>query len=160
MPLKPEEITVVVDTREQCPYDLAPMQSTTQGLATGDYSLVGLKEYVCVERKELGDLISCIGPGRERFKRELQRMGAYSGRCVVVEASWADLTSGNYKSRLNPESATNTIASWVGQYQVPFMMLGDRKGAQIFTGRFLFHAARRWVERAEKFRALALSKGA
>ena len=152
MPLKPEEIIVAVDSREQCPYHLAPMRTSTQGLATGDYSVRGLEEVVCVERKELSDLISCIGPGRERFKRELQRMGAYPARCVVVEASWVDIAEGRYRARLSAESATNTIASWAGQFAVPFMMLGDRSNAEKFTARFLFHAARRWVERAEALR--------
>ena len=153
MPLKPEEVIIVVDSREQNPYHLAPMRTSTQGLATGDYSVAGLEEVVCVERKELGDLISCIGPGRERFKRELQRMAAYPARCVVVEASWKDLASGNYRSRLSAESATNSIAAWTGQYAVPFMMLGDRSSAEKFTARFLFHAARRWVERAAALQA-------
>ena len=153
MPLKPEGITVIIDSREQFPFDLTPMCSITEGLATGDYSVRGLEEVVAVERKELGDLISCIGPGRERFKRELQRMKAYPERCVVVEATWADLAEGKYRSRLNPESATSTVASWIGQFQVPFMLLGDRESAEKFTGRFLFHAARRWVERAELLKA-------
>ena len=50
---------------------------------------------------------------------------------------------------MGTNSATNTIVVWIGQYQIPFMILWDRKGAQKFTCRFLFHMARRWVEQAE-----------
>ncbi|WP_241160230.1 hypothetical protein [Desulfovibrio sp. ZJ369] len=42
-------------------------------LTVGDYSLEGLTDKVAVERKELPDLVQCLGRERERFERELQR---------------------------------------------------------------------------------------
>ena len=158
MPLKPEEVVIVVDSREQFPYDLAPMRIIKAGLATGDYRIRGLESHIVIERKELSDLISCIGPELARFKRELQRMKGYPDRAVLVEASWADLASGNYRSRMNPESAMSTIAAWSGEFAVPFMMLGDRENAQKFASKFLFHAARRWVEQAEMLRIETVSR--
>jgi ERCC4-type nuclease len=151
--IQPEDVTIIIDSREQAPFDLSPMRAERGTLATGDYTVRGLEELVAVERKELGDLIGCLCSGRERFTRELQRMKAYPARVVVVEASWADLASGNYRSQMEPEAATNTIASWTGRFCVPFMFCGDRRNAQIFAARFLFHEARRWAERAEALRA-------
>jgi len=158
MKLDPTQLLVIVDSREQRPFDLSPMQMKVDGLATGDYSLAGLEDLVCVERKELNDLIGCIGSGRERFKRELHRMKAYPARCVVVEATWSELASGNYRSRLHPESAMNTVATWMGEFSVPFMFLGDRASAEKFTGQFLFHQARKYFERAEMFQAAVSAK--
>jgi len=153
MKLEPEQITVICDSREQWPFNLSPMRMEVDGLATGDYSVRGLENHVVVERKELGDFVSCVGSGRDRFRRELLRMQAYQNRAVVIEATWGDLTSGNYRSRMNPESVTSSIASWSGEFAMPFMLLGDRASAERFTQKFLFHSARRWFERAEAFRA-------
>jgi len=39
--LKPEAVTAIIDTREQMPLDLSPLQTVTGTLDTGDYSIVG-----------------------------------------------------------------------------------------------------------------------
>jgi hypothetical protein len=44
--LKPEQVTAVIDTREQCPLDLSPLQIVTGTLATGYYSVQGLDSIV------------------------------------------------------------------------------------------------------------------
>ena len=68
--LKPEDITAIIDTREQQP--LALELDTVPGtLATGDYSVHGLEDLLTVERKSLDDLLGCMTSGRPRFEREL-----------------------------------------------------------------------------------------
>ena len=101
---------VIVDSREQAPfsfrgprYEGVTVEVGTLGV--GDYSLAGLADKVAVERKELSDLVACLGRERERFERELARGAALDAFCVVVEASWADLAGGKYRSRLNPHAA-------------------------------------------------------
>jgi hypothetical protein len=90
-------------------YVPAPMQRVT--LATGDYSLPGLEQWVAIERKSCQDLIGTLLGGRrdsvgehvsnsERFRRELERMRAMpagSFRCVVVEAARDDIERELYK---------------------------------------------------------------
>lgn len=143
---KPEQITAIVDSREQLPFDLAPLNIEPGTLSAGDYSVRGLEHLVAIERKSLPDLICCCGTERERFQRELQRLLAYSTRCVVVEASWADLEAGGWRSKLTPQSATGSVLSWIGQ-GVPFLFAGSREAAQRATSRMLFSAARRrWRE--------------
>ena len=71
---KVEDILAIVDTREQRPLDLSPLQVVRGTLATGDYSVVGLESVVAVERKSLDDLLGCIGTDRARFDREVQRL--------------------------------------------------------------------------------------
>ena len=62
--LKPEMVTAIIDTREQLPVDLDPLQSVVRTLDLADYSWVG-GEHICrIERKSLGDLLACVG--RER----------------------------------------------------------------------------------------------
>lgn len=148
--LRPEDVTVLVDTREQLPWDLAPLKqqrlATEEGLPTGDYTVKGLEHLVVLERKSLDDLVGCCGSGRERFEREIQRLLAYPHRAVIVEASWDDLMRGDWRSRVLPQVVTGSVIGWTAR-GVPFLMAGCRAAAQQAASRFLFAAARqRWRE--------------
>ncbi|MFH1266678.1 MAG: hypothetical protein ABIK89_13190 [Planctomycetota bacterium] len=111
--LKPEQVCAVIDTREQIPLDLAPLQVTQGTLATGDYSVRGLEPFVAVERKSLPDRIGCVGVERERFDREVQRLLAYPVRALVVEATWPDLEAGNWRSKVTSAAAIGSVLGWI-----------------------------------------------
>ena len=140
--LDPRSVTAIVDTREQLPLDLQPLRTETGTLATGDYSIKGLEDVVSIERKSLPDLLGCMGGGRERFERELQRMLGYPARCVVVEATWLDLLEGRWQSSIRPASATGSVLGWIAG-GVPFLFAGDRSEAALAVSRMLFIVARR-----------------
>ena len=151
MALKPQQVTVVIDSREQMPYDLAPLGAAPGTLATGDYSVQGLEDLVCLERKSLDDLLGCIGTSRERFERELQRMKAYPHRVVLVEASWTDVEGGEWRSRITPKAACHTLVSWTARFAVPFHFAGSRDAAERYAQYFLNSCAKRHWERAQAF---------
>lgn len=145
---------VIQDSREQAPYAFtAPRYAGTTVevvmLRTGDYSLHGLMDKVAVERKELGDLVQCLGRERERFERELQRGAALDAFCVVVEASFEDLAKGRYRSQLKPHAACQSVLAFSGRYRVPFFFAGSRVAAEYVTWGFLRQylegARRRWA---------------
>ena len=95
---------VIVDSRKQAPFPFRGpryegVTVEVGALSVGDYSLAGLADKVAVERKELSDLVACLGRERERFERELQRAAAldalarcrHSGRRLPARAwrhSW------------------------------------------------------------------------
>lgn len=144
---------IIQDSREQAPYAFAGpryegVEVEAGTLTVGDYSLAGLADRVAVERKELTDLVQCLGRERERFERELQRGAALDAFAVVVEASWADLAGGQYRSRLNPHAACQSVAAFMGRYRVPFLFAGSRTAAEYVTWSFLRQylesARRRW----------------
>lgn len=144
---------ILVDNREQRPFAFTGpryegVEVETGALAVGDYSLAGLADRVAVERKELADLVQCLGRERERFERELQRGAALDAFAVVVESSWADLAGGQYRSRLNPHAACQSVAAFMGRYRVPFLFAGSRTAAEYVTWSFLRQylesARRRW----------------
>ena len=144
--LKPEHVVAVVDTREQLPLDLAPLQVVEGTLTTGDYSLRGLEHLVAVERKSLPDLLGCIGQERERFEREVQRLLAYPTRALVVEATWADIEAGEWRSRVTSKAVIGSLLGWIGA-GLPVIMAGDHARAGRYVSRFLFITARRrWRE--------------
>ncbi len=144
--LRPEQVCAVIDTREQLPLDLSPLQTVEGTLPTGDYSVRGLENVVAIERKSLGDLLSCIGVERERFDREVIRLLAYPVRALVVEATWPDLERGEWRSKVTTAAAVGSCLGWIAQ-GLPVVMAGDHSRAGRHVARLLYLAAkRRWRE--------------
>jgi ERCC4-type nuclease len=144
---------VVIDSREQAPFAFQHVRyagTVTEGgtLGTGDYSLAGLTDRVAVERKSLPDLVACLSRERDRFERELQRAVALDAFAVVVEAAWADLAGGKYRSQMNPHSACQSVLAFSVRYRVPFLFAGSRSGAEYicwgFLKQYLASARKRW----------------
>ena len=133
---------IVVDTREQEPWSFRDVPTESGTLDTGDYSVRGLEHRVAVERKSLDDLLACVGRERDRFKRELQRLRAYRFRCLVVEASHADLECGEWRSKIQPSHVLGSLAAWMAQYSLPVMLAGDHESAARFAEKYLFQSAR------------------
>ena len=85
--IKNTPFTVVIDTREQTPWQFKtvdviqnkqkfPLVVHTDSLSlkSGDYSIAGFEDLVAIERKSIGDALGTFTRGRERFERELDRM--------------------------------------------------------------------------------------
>jgi len=144
--LRPQDIVAIVDTREQVPLNVHPLRSVVGTLITGDYSVRGLEHVIAIERKSLGDLLSCIGIERERFEREVHRLLAFPARALVVEATWPDLEHGDWPSKVTPAAAVGSCLGWIAA-GLPLVMAGDHERAGRFVGRLLYTAARRrWRE--------------
>ncbi len=156
--LKPEQIVVVQDSREQRPFCLDPMPVVIGTLPTADYSVRGLEDLVALERKSLDDLTSCMTTERDRFQRELQRLRSYRHRVVLVEASWSEIEAGEYRSRLNPKAAAHTIISWTANFSTPIFFAGGRGGAERWAKYFLFTCAKNAWAQTEQFR-IAMEDG-
>ena len=140
---KSEALAIVVDSREQQPFTFAGSTvyagtTVTAGtLATGDYSLKGLESLVAVERKSLPDLVGCLGNGRERFVRELERGRGLEAFCVVCEGTWQELAQGHYRGMLRPHSACQSVAAFMARFGIPFLFAGSRAGAEYVAWSFL-----------------------
>jgi ERCC4-type nuclease len=78
--LKTPRPTVLVDTREQNPFDFSRFGTWFSGierkaLKLGDYSVAGLEDVCVVERKDLSDLVhSFTARPLSRGQRSLRRM--------------------------------------------------------------------------------------
>lgn len=144
-----DKIVAVIDTREQLPHDLAPLRMETGTLATGDYSVRGLENFVAIERKSLPDFVACCGVERERFERCVQRLLAYPTRAIVIEASRADLEAGAWRSKISAASVLGSYWSWQAM-GVPIVLSGHREQAARDVAALLtFAARRRWAEARE-----------
>ena len=121
---------IIVDTREGAPWffkglhtresgQTLPLvvQTVHRGLRTGDYSIEGLEDQVCVERKSMQDLYMSVTAERERFEREFERMSAMRWSAVIVESDlYAIAYSPPDRTRVPPQTVLHTIISWSIRY--------------------------------------------
>ena len=99
----------------------------------------------------------CLGRERERFERELARGAALDAFAVVCEGSWLELSRGEYRSRLNPHAACQSVLAFAGRYRLPFFFAGSRGAAEYMTWGLL----RQYLEGARKrWKAIAEAQGA
>lgn len=133
-----QDFTIIIDSREQRPYDFQnikpPPEVIVQGLRTGDYSVDGLEDKVCVERKELSDLFNSVGNGRKRFEREMVRMSEFDYSALVIESSLASIfTNPPARSKMNSKAVFRTLISWSVKYNVHIFPMWDRESAEKVT---------------------------
>ena len=158
--LRPGDITVIKDSREQRPLDLTipyegkpfTLKSEIGKLPTGDYAIKGLEHLAVVERKSLDDLIGVVTVGRERFLRELQRAKAYPTRVIIIEAFESNVLLGQYRSKVNPLSVIGSLYKWRARYGVSFQWAGDRTQAALAVARTLWASAQVYHEDLQAYR--------
>lgn len=92
--------TVIKDTREQDGYTFEPFDGrytsckgmVVRKLDTGDYSLEGLEDKLCIERKgRISELAVNLGKDKARFMREIERMKDFPYKFLILEFSLEDL---------------------------------------------------------------------
>lgn len=80
-------IKVIADTREKLPWSFdnsEQIEVVTAKLDTGDYSILGLENKLCIERKRsVSELAGNIT--QSRFERELERMSAIPHSFILLE---------------------------------------------------------------------------
>lgn len=148
--LKLGDLVAIQDTREQLPWDLSPMKSELGTLSVGDYSLKGLESVIAIERKSLDDFVSCCGGERERFQRELDRLRGWPVSAIIIEASWADLQLGQWRSRLTSKQVQASYCSWIAQGHR--LILGKcHSEAGKIAASIMFYAARYRLREVKDF---------
>lgn len=135
--------SIVIDTREQKPYDFAGVcRSTRETLPTGDYSIAGAQRRFCVERKSADDAYQSFTKDRERFVRELERMATYDYAAIVLEFDYASKPPPHvvFVSR---ESIVGSVVAWSVRYGVHVWFASGRAGGRDVVVRL----ARAWQQR-------------
>ena len=151
-----EAVSVLVDPREQQPWDLSPMQVQTATLQTGDYSSA-CGRFVLERKNSIDELVSCMTQSRERFERELERMQAFEAAVVLVEGTYQDLVSGYYRSKMNKNSAAATFVSWQQKFRVPIQLVDNRSNAEDYAKRFFHLQHRRRLSELLHYSALSFA---
>jgi len=129
------QFSIVIDNREQAPYSfssISPMPNIIYGtLTTGDYSIDGHEDKICIERKSAADLFSSTGKGRERFEREFERMRAYQYAALVIETDLKGIVrTPPERSAMLPKAVFRTLISWSVKYDVTIWPCPNRHFAE------------------------------
>lgn len=90
-------------------------------LDTGDYSIEGLEEKICVERKASPEeLATNLGQKKHAFMNEIERMKAFRHKFILLEFSLQDLVDFPEGSRI-PESQKAKVKI-SGKYMLKMLM--------------------------------------
>jgi ERCC4-type nuclease len=133
---------VVVDTREQLPYELNPelVHVVRRALIAGDYALDGLENRLVIERKSLDDYVFSVVRARERFLRELELLATCSMPYVVVEGSLDAVVDHRYRAGVHPNAVLGATWAIIVDYGVPVFFADDRQLACRFVEGLLLRA--------------------
>ena len=122
--LKTPRPVILVDTREQSPFDFSRFEGWFAGiekkpLKLGDYSVAGLEDVCVVERKDLPDLIHSLTADRSVFVNRLRRMSRYPYRLLVITAAVSQVKS-PYPHGHKPEPHYPVVDCGTQLSQLPF----------------------------------------
>ena len=133
--------TIIIDSREQDPYFLRDTKTECSTkiakLDCGDYSVEGFETRVAVERKSILDACGTLGNGRDRFKREMERMNELMFAAIIIESSLIDfvnyIKSDETRPQINPKAAIQTLIAFSVRYDVHVIWAENRKFAARYT---------------------------
>jgi len=85
---------IIKDTREKTGWNFQESESCkgtkSQALETGDYSVEGLEDLLCIERKaSVAELAANVT--QKRFQNEIERMQEYKHAFIILEFSINDI---------------------------------------------------------------------
>jgi len=120
--------TIIVDTREQKP--LWNKGIKIKGLSTGDYSIDGYEDKICIERKSIGDLFGTLGQGNKRFKKELERGRELDYFAIIIEGSFRDVRDknfdGSYHTKMKGYVIIKILFTLIVKYKIHVFFCNDR----------------------------------
>jgi len=152
---------VLVDTREQMPFDFSRFAAWFSGiekraLALGDYSVAGLEEACVVERKDLNDLIHSFTAERSVFVDRLRRMISYAHRLLVITTTLSQIKSPYPHSGTNPNRIVQSLIALLAGLRVPFVTTGNHELGEEIVASYLYQVhLYHWLETNDYGRFLA-----
>ena len=88
--MTPNNFKIIIDTREQQPWVFEDYTTANEKLDTGDYSIEGMADLLCIERKHsIGEIANNIT--EPRFKDVISRMSKYRYPFMLMEFDLEDV---------------------------------------------------------------------
>jgi ERCC4-type nuclease len=124
--------TIIVDSREQTPLRFPdtvsialpdgskmtrPVRTIMEALKSGDYSTPALRMCAAIERKNPSDMSQSITHERERFEREVARLGRLRYRAIIVEGCEHDVLEAS--PMLHRNALAGAGLSFLARHGVP-----------------------------------------
>ena len=120
---------VLVDTREREPFPLQANHPNWFGgerrvaLKTGDYTVEGMESLLCLERKNLADLVACTVTYRRRFLAVCGRLARVRWKAILVEATFEDIKDGfaafDIPSDVHPNAVCGMLDAIEAKFGIP-----------------------------------------
>ena len=89
---KHDDFTIIIDTREQQPWSFEHYTTASRKLDTGDYSIEGLEDIVCIERKKsVSEVANNLT--ESRFIDVIDRMSKFKYAFLLLEFDLAQVLS-------------------------------------------------------------------
>ena len=159
--LKTPRPVLVVDTREQHPFDFSRFEAWFAGiekkaLRLGDYSIAGMEDVCAVERKDLSDLVHSFTVERSVFVSRLRLMAQCPHRLLVIDAALSQVKSPYAHAGADPNRITQSLIAVLAGLRVPFLCtetheLGEELVASYLYQVHLYH----WLETNDYGRCLS-----
>lgn len=159
--LKTPRPTLLVDTREQNPFNFSRFEGWFAGiekkaLRLGDYSVAGLEDTCVVERKDLSDLVHSCTVERNAFIKRLRLMAGYPHRLLVVTSTLSQVKSPYSHTRVDPNRTTQFLVAALAGLQVPFICSETHALGEELVGSYLYQVhLYHWLESNDYGRFLA-----
>lgn len=159
--LKTPRPTLLVDTREQNPFNFSRFEGWFAGiekkaLRLGDYSVAGLEDTCVVERKDLSDLVHSCTVERNAFIKRLRLMAGYPHRLLVVTSTLSQVKSPYSHTSVDPNRTTQFLVAALAGLQVPFICSETHALGEELVGSYLYQVyLYHWLESNDYGRFLA-----
>lgn len=151
---------IIVDTREKTGYSFKEYGNCTgminKKLDTGDYSIEGLEDLICIERKSsVEEVAGNLVDSSRRLEREIERMGPYKHKYIVCEFTMEELLNFPNSSTL-PESIKQKIKvggkfllkklmEFQVYYNVHVVFCGNKENAFYFVASLLKRLGEKYI---------------
>lgn len=121
-------------------------------MKTGDYTLLGYEDVLCIERKISYAELWGNYAERERFQDQMERMSVFKHKMVIIETQLTkdvfSLSPPQLKTGVPGRALTRWLMSLTAKYGVPFIPVGSC--GKYFVQQFMEEVIRvekdRWVE--------------
>jgi hypothetical protein len=141
--LQTPRATLLVDTREQTPFNFSRFQGwfaaiEKKALQLGDYSLAGLEDICVMERKDLSDLVHSCTADRIAFVKRLKLMAAYPHRLSVVTSTLSQMKSPYAHTNVDPNRTMQFLVATLAGLRVPFICSETHELGEELVGSYLY----------------------
>jgi ERCC4-type nuclease len=155
--------TVVIDTREKQPWifehDDVFQDVIREGLPTGDYTLVEMKDLLAIERKKSADelfLNLSSKKMKDRFYREMERLSEFKFKFIIVESTLEEaltpthyyINRGKGRNRFSPHMpgalVTEQCINIMNKFGIPVIFAGNR--AKYFARKIMLESYDQFVK--------------
>lgn len=137
-----DPFTIIIDTREQTPWEFGYHDTAKQKLDTGDYSMVGFENIVAVERKKsVSELATNLS--ESRFEDVLDRLSSIKHPYMIFEFDIDDVYAFPVgsdipkrmwdKLRISGNYIIKRLIEIQLKYNIQVIFCGDASNAERFT---------------------------